>query len=74
MEAPRDILRRKKRVRQRKLNSLAVVTTIAILLAVIIPLALILPTHRQSQGLSSVVLLPLYSHAEPVAWKPLFKV
>lgn len=74
MEAPRDILRRKKRVRQRKLTSFAVITTIAVLLALIIPLAVILPNRRRSQGLSSVVLLPLYSHAEPAAWQPLFKV
>lgn len=74
MEAPRDILRRKKRVRQRKLIIVAAITTLAILLAVIIPLAVILPKNRQSKGLSSIVLLPLYSYAEPEAWKPLFEV
>jgi hypothetical protein len=72
MEAPLRTLRRKQSKRSKCLT-IAGVILFLVILAIVIPLAVILPRKKQSKGLKSTAIIPLYIYPEAGAWDPLYE-
>ena len=72
MEAPDRILRRSSR-RSKWCITAVVVVVLVVVAAVVAGVAVALSNKKESRGLLTTILVPLYIYPDPGAWDPLLK-